>query len=471
MTYDLSDVPTIRGFWKATEFQQMLMGPFGSGKSSGCVNKLVALSARQAPWSDGIRRNRVAVIRNTYPQLRDTTISTWMDWWPPQVYGRHNEQTHNYLMKFRDEETGDPVELEVRFRALDRPDQVGNLLSAEYGHAWCNEAREEPLTVWDAVCGRVARYPPRKEVPEGTFRPCVMGDTNPPDDDSWIYQLFEEGLAPDGRELMPEELEQIRIFKQPSGLSPEAENLSHLDPEYYRRLAMGKSADFIQVYVHGQYGSVVEGKPVYPEYLDSTHCREFDIDPRWPVYRGWDFGLTPACVFTCLTPTGQWRIFDEVIATRMGARNMARQVNLHTAENWSHLRIEGDYGDPAGNSPSESEERSCFQVLRSEQIPIMPGEQALERRLDAVRTRLSEMVDGEPALLIHPRCRMLRKGFRGGYQYKRLKISGERYTEKPDKNEASHPHDGLQYVATKLFAVTGTRRTGRAPRVNRSRGR
>jgi len=49
---------------------------------------------------------------------------------------------------------------------------------------------------------------------------------------------------------------------------------------------------------------------------------------------------------------------------------------------------------------------------------------------------------------------MLRKGFLGRYQYRRVKVSGsaERYHDEPEKNEYSHPHDALQYVATRVFA-------------------
>ena len=38
------------------------------------------------------------------------------------------------------------------------------------------------------------------------------------------------------------------------------------------------------------------------------------------------------------------------------------------------------------------------------------------------------------------------KGFEGGYQYKRMEVSGERYADKPDKNMFSHIHDALQYL-------------------------
>ena len=49
--------------------------------------------------------------------------------------------------------------------------------------------------------------------------------------------------------------------------------------------------------------------------------------------------------------------------------------------------------------------------------------------------------------------RDLAEGFRGRYQFRRVKISGsaERYHDEPDKNEYSHPHDAVQYVATAVF--------------------
>jgi hypothetical protein len=56
------------------------------------------------------------------------------------------------------------------------------------------------------------------------------------------------------------------------------------------------------------------------------------------------------------------------------------------------------------------------------------------------------MVEGKPALLIDRRCPQLIKGFEGGYSYKRMEVSGERYADKPDKNMFSHVHDAAQYL-------------------------
>jgi hypothetical protein len=56
------------------------------------------------------------------------------------------------------------------------------------------------------------------------------------------------------------------------------------------------------------------------------------------------------------------------------------------------------------------------------------------------------MVEGKPAILIDRRCPQLIKGFEGGYAYKRMQVSGERFADKPDKNMFSHVHDAAQYL-------------------------
>jgi hypothetical protein len=63
-----------------------------------------------------------------------------------------------------------------------------------------------------------------------------------------------------------------------------------------------------------------------------------------------------------------------------------------------------------------------------------------------VSSSLNKMVDGKPAFLIDRRCPTLIKGFEGGYQYKRMQVSGERFDDKPEKNMYSHIHDALQYL-------------------------
>ena len=56
------------------------------------------------------------------------------------------------------------------------------------------------------------------------------------------------------------------------------------------------------------------------------------------------------------------------------------------------------------------------------------------------------MSEGLPSFLVDRRCQTLLKGFQGGYCYRRMQVSGERYDDKPDKNMYSHIHDALQYM-------------------------
>ena len=193
--------------------------------------------------------------------------------------------------------------MELLFRALDRPEHVANLLSLELTGAWVNEAREVPWAVIKALKGRVDRYPPRNE--GGCIDTGIIMDTNPPEDDSWWYRLFEERGDDEG------DTRNVEIFKQPSGRSPEAENLPNLSPSYYQNLMAGADADFIRVYVDGLYGYVRDGKPVYPEYNDALHCSEVEPVKGVTIARGWYFGLSPACVFTQVLPDGRWIVFEE----------------------------------------------------------------------------------------------------------------------------------------------------------------
>jgi hypothetical protein len=62
-----------------------IMGPIGSGKSVACVMKLIRNVQKQTVGEDGWKRRRTAVIRNTYPELRTTTIKTWHQWVPPST--------------------------------------------------------------------------------------------------------------------------------------------------------------------------------------------------------------------------------------------------------------------------------------------------------------------------------------------------------------------------------------------------
>jgi hypothetical protein len=117
-------------------------------------------------------------------------------------------------------------------------------------------------------------------------------------------------------------------------------------------------------------------------------------------------------------------------------------------------------GDPAGGSRSQTDERSCLDIVRAKTgIAARPAPtNAFTPRREAVAGALSRLIDGKPGLIVSPACKVLRKGFAGGYRFKRVEVVGdERYHDAPDKNPYSHVHDALQYALSgggEAMAVT-----------------
>lgn len=428
-------------------------------------------SLKQKPHN-GWRKARWAVIRNTYPELKSTTIKTWEHWVDSDLAPIKWDAPITATMKIKDCGDGNGLELEVIFIALDKASETGKLRSLELTGAWINEASEVPREVFDMVTQRVGRFP-AKSHGGGPIHPCIILDTNPPDDDHWYYKIAEED-TPDGWEF----------FAQPGGLirvqegndvwyepNPEAENVFNLPQgyEYYLKMIGGKTDDWIKVFVLGQYGTTADGKPVYPEYNDKIHVADSDLEynPLLPIYLGWDFGLTPACIIGQITAKGQLLILEEYVAEDMGIRQFASEVvKPALMTKYANPRRFISKGDPSGINRSQTDERTCYQELLEIGIASEPTEtnDFIPRR-ESVAFFLNRLSGGEPGFLLSPNCRQLRKGFIGGYRYERLKVAGERYRDRPVKDRFSHPHDALQYLclaAREGGKVVRARNIGRA---------
>ena len=439
-----------------------IRGPIGSGKSVVSVMKLLRIAKKQ-PISqvNGKRNARIAIIRNTYPELKTTTIKTWHAWVPADIGKWKDEGPPTHTI------STDELEVEVMFVALDRPQDVRKLLSLELTAAWINEAKEVPKAILDGLTGRVGRYPDAKH--GGCLAPQILMDTNSPDDDHWWYtlaehddstpskaellqsitdaenQLIEAGILQPGQKL-------FSFHHQPGGLSDDAENVDGLASMpggrigYYTRASAGKNADWVKVYVHGNYGYVQEGRPVYPEFDDQIHIRPTSYNPRLDVYVGVDFGLTPAAVLMHRDVMGRLLVFDELATGDMGAVRFAKLLKAKMADyNITSAIITGD---PAGDQRAQTDEATPFLMFEAQGLAIKPAHtNDFTIRREAVVAPLSRLVDGKPGMQIDPRCKVLRKGMAGAYHYKRVQVIGaERYQDKPDKGIYSHVCEAAQYA-------------------------
>ncbi len=438
---------TLGAFHASDKFVRGVMGPIGSGKSVGCCAEIIWRAMRQEPDEDGIRRSRWAAIRNTYPELKTTTLRTWMDWYGHATTLRM-DQPITATVRFGD------VELELIFLSVDRPEHIKKLLSLDLTGVWINEAREIRKTTLDAAGGRVGRYPSMINGPGPTWSGVIM-DTNPPGDDHWWYKLAEED-RPEG----------YQFFRQPSALlkvrtgvyipNPAAENVKHhkLGYDYWMRQLPGKREEWIKVYILGQYGTVLDGKAVYPEYRDEYHCAGDILEPLRGVglILGWDYGRTPSCIVGQMTARGQLRCIDEFVVDAtgegMGIRTFTRDiVKPALSAKYNGMTVLQSWGDPSGIA-RDGNDLSMFDIQAQEGIPTEPAptNDPISRQ-DAVIKFLKTSIDGEPGFLLSPKCVFIRKGFLGGYQYAKMNVSGDdRYAPAPAKNKFSHPHDALQHM-------------------------
>ena len=445
---DHSDTRVLDEYYKCHDRVMIITGPLGSGKTYASCEKIFYFMCNQAPDSQRIRHSRFYAIRNTYPDLLGTTVKDWMELFGELGHfkgGGIEPPTHKLLFKLQDKTI---VKSEFIFLALDRPQAVKKLRGAQATGFWLNEIKELPKPVLDMCDLRHGRFP--SPLHGGCTWHGVIGDTNQVDDDHYLYTLAEE-TKPKG----------WRFFVQPGAVSkdsqgrwqvnPKAENIENLPEDYYGAGIEGKDDDWVNVNIANNYGTISDGKPIYKEqWRDHLHVNpKIMYMPDEPVFAGLDFGLTPSAVFGQISPKGKINIFAELVSENTGINQfynfvikpfLKKRITPASQITW--------IGDPAGNKRSETDEQTVFKELQDLGIDVIPANtNNATMRIEAVRFYLELMSGGEPAFQLHPDCKVLRKGFNGGYRYRRIQVVGdERFMSVPDKNKFSHPHDALQYL-------------------------
>lgn len=436
----------------------LIQGPWGSGKSRTCCYKIF-LAARAQEAFRGVRRSRWYIVRNTFDDLKRTTVETWLGVFPEDRFGRFI-----WSKPFEHRIRVDDVDLHAVFLALDREEDRRKLLSAEVSGVWFNEFRELPRGLIDDADGRIERFPSRAE--GGVAFPMIIGDTNAPREDHWFSVMSRQMPVPEhydeDQRRQAEKPASWSIFLQPPALleqkdqagevvgylpNPKAENVKNLAPGYYANMVAGKTKAWIRVNVLNRPGQLVQGKAVFRQFVEEAHVARQPISAlAGHVLRiGVDFGRTPAAIIGQQV-FGRWRILAELCARDMGARPFARELKRFLAQRFGGMNFLV-HGDPAGDNKDQGDDTSPFLMFRAEGVPILPApSNALSVRIGAVEAVLTGMTDGLPMIQIDPGCTMLKAGLSGGYHYRRLAVTGERYSEEPEKNQYSHPCDALQYL-------------------------
>lgn len=440
----LSFVPPgpVAGRFYAEEHPVMaIMGPVGGGKTTAALMKLLLLATRQPVAADGTRYFRAGVFRDTYRNLANTALKSWHQRVPATI-GRYRSggmnapTVHELEFKLLD---GSIVSAEFIFAAIGDNNVEAFCRGFELTVAYLNEADLLPEDFLVHLPGRL-RYPGFDK--GGIRHRGLILDFNAPDTENYLYRDFVDAPR-----------EGYKLYVQPSALSAQAENIANLPADYYARAMSGQPDWWTRRFIRNEWGYSRQGKPVYPEYSDQWHVASTEFGPikGLPIIVGGDGGMTfhPAAVFMQVTSMGQLRVFDELVGEEEDAGQFADSINRLMAlcgydQDWE---LFGE-ADPAALIRSGVDKSTWLATLKAKTKIKWRTAQSndLDIRLQAVRSKLTRSIGGgEPAFLLSPRCKMLRKGFNSLYRFAARK-DGQR-SDAPEKNHPySDLHDGLQYA-------------------------
>lgn len=415
-----------------------------STKTTAAIMKIAFEASRMAKCKDGIRRSRAVWVRNTREELRDTSIPDFLKWFPDGLACRFLKTEYKATLKY------DDIECEVLFRGLDDANDVRRLLSLQATFGILDEFRQINPKIFEALQGRLGRYPSQVDNGVGCKREDptsptgfanakkMWGASNPPDLDTYWERLLSD--PPDN----------CKAIFQPSAFSPEADWRQFLDDDYYENLAKGKSEDWIDVYIHSKFGKSLSGRPVFSSFKQDFHVAKEALIPvrseLRPLIIGMDFGLNPSVVVTQTDSQSRLLVLAAMSSDNMGTSRFIREKlkPLLSESRFAGFRIVV-VGDPAGSHRAQTDERSCFDILKAEGFTVMPARtNNIVARVAAVDSFLSRQIDGGPAVLFDPAALPIIIACRSGYRYKVLK-SGE-IENTPDKNPHSHIADAFQYA-------------------------
>jgi hypothetical protein len=435
-------------FLLSRAFIKIIIGPVGSAKTMTALRALRRVAMRQGGRVDGngvlIRKARVGVIRETYPNIEKNTLPSWFRI-HPESDGKFTWKapfTHRLMLILdEDPETGRPTDVcdfEIEFRA------IGDRSVEEACRGWevvavmIDEADLQPPDLLAFLSGRVGRSSDLD--PAMVVDQQIILSLNAPYMDNWIYGLaIEKNLG----ELSDPELiealgdrQLLEVFIQPGGREPDAENLHNLPKGYYAIQAAANKhrPDYVARMIDNKFVPMQHGQPVNPQFDYRQHVRPLEWDRRRPLIVGVDQGLFAAAVASQRTVMGGLRTLREAVMFREDGKTLAKigptaagaMVRTMIADNFPELHPDDlrVVADPAAWAAADRADhemdwvRAFSKGLGHKVRKAKSNKQTL--RNEAIWRAMGE-IDG---YAVDPACKHLIRGHLGGYHYRQAEIAG-----------------------------------------------
>lgn len=411
----------------------------GEGKSAG----LVWACYHHTKHNPGARW---MMIRDTWENLRDTTLVEFMDWFRPMGEWKANEKSFYWKV-------GEMRGI-VQFRGLDEEKDAHKLQSrplAAFGMDEPAPAAESggiAQMIFDTAMTRLRQKDMKWYVAKLA--------ANNPDESHWTYKKFIKPGTPG------------YVCHQ----TEDPENLANLPDDYYEtiRNAFADRLDLVDRFVLGKYGFQRRGRPVTPAWNDDLHLGEVGPVPGVDLHLLWDFGLTPVVLITQFAPDGHWNFIEALQGEDIGTIEHIEEnvrptlTSRYGGYNFNHII------DPAGEYRDQtSSANSPAAAIRAYLGgAVIQGPEAIEAGVDPLNYILGRVLnDGRGVIQVDDeRSIPLWHALRGGWHYPQH--SNGIIGSKPVKNMASHPGDAARYGAGHFFPAGRLKERRRVKRNQRT---
>lgn len=398
----------------------------GEGKSAGLVWSAF-YHARHNPGA------KWYFIRDTWENLRATTMEEFFKWFPHGIAGHYHETKRIFtwaegLARGR-----------VGFLGMDDPQDASKLMSREMGGFGIDEPA--PAIGSAGVSEEIFNMAmSRLRQPGMKWYGAKLAENNP-DEVHWTYKRF----------VQPGEAG-FRIWQPPA-----PENIKNLPPTYYQglRATFANRPDLVRRFVDGDFGFQQVGKSVTPQWSDKFHLAVGLIPIKGQeLVLLWDWGHNPTCIITQRTPLGHWNILHSIVGEETAAEqliiDLVKPLLIERYRGFSLRHI----GDNAGN------QREQTSILRTP-VKLMlkalggswkSGPVKWEPRIEPLRATLARTVSGRGLIQVdRHNAPEVWHAMRGGWHFH---VSRQGITSgEPVKNIHSHPGDAMSYGAAVLYPL------------------
>jgi hypothetical protein len=273
-----------------------------------------------------------------------------------------------------------------------------------------DQPEEIPSDVYDALKGRLS---------QPGFPQQMLLTPNPPSPNHWLVDEFPEDNHIAGHEYI---------------ITSVYDNRHIIGDDYIKELEAEYPEGHVlrRRFIEGRRGLSIEGQPVYGKVFNrDTHVREILFNPDSILYESWDFGQKhPAVSWHQLLQNGWWNVLGEYLGTRQFIDEAVPAVARLRTELFPGLTTLRVCCDPAGaDKQGHGIRQTAVDVLnahlRANYGPDMgarfvPGSNQPAKReycIQQISTHMGRLIQGRPAMILHPRCEITIDGCEAGYVY------------------------------------------------------